>query len=131
MIHFANEGEFKKYLMDTLQARGCNVIPIQTRTRDGVPDLSVDHISGHRWIEVKQLLTKNFDEMQFYYKIPFRPGQQKVAFEIYVATKKPVLCCVAFKNGMYFFEQRRIYPDGRVRVGDFKELNITKEGLIL
>jgi len=124
MVKKGPEQEFKEKLMQHYRASRYKVTPIQTRTVPGVPDLFVAGQHGSYWIECKQLhkITFRFDHPHIKaYKIPFRPGQQKWALEHFLSThqKEWVRCYVQFKDGIYGFDQKKVYEDHWVPVEDF------------
>ena len=137
-IEFKDEKAFKKWLVDKLEDMGYFVTPIQTRTVPGVPDLFV--VGGPYdillWIECK-IIKQDFcavcDIPYVQFKVPFRPGQQSRAYNYHKATgrRRTVICLVAFKNGVYGFEQTKCWNDKLVPASEFKKLILNDNGTII
>ena len=120
---FKNEIEFKAHLIERLRDIGCYVIPIQSRTVRGIPDLYVSHPKYTAWIECK-CIKQSYDAFaKLFYTIPFRAGQQALAYQLFKSSGNPVICAVAFKDTVMGFAQETIYIDRKVPVLEFDFLD--------
>jgi len=101
------ETAFKHKIMKRYHNGNNMVVPIESKTRAGIPDLWVCNEKKSFWIELKQLKNKVFDRDEIY-TIPFRPGQLAFHKEVHAISngREQVLVCIEFKNGIGYYWNR-------------------------
>jgi len=123
-----SEHDDSRRIVGTLRQHGCMVQPIETKVRNGIPDLYIACRDGKKWVELKHVRA-NFDASKLI-KVPFRPGQQEWALEHLQATGDTVSLLILFQDiGLFGMELTHLYPDKCVPMSKLYRIDGSEIGL--
>lgn len=103
---YRNEATFQIALIARLRELGWWMVPIETRSTIGVPDIYCAK-NGHAcWLELKMIRPTDNG-----WYVPFRTGQQSWHLKQYRMAGDPVIIIGYYKGKVYSHEMKKLWRD--------------------